>query len=1009
MPTFAHPAVLWWGIPLGALLFVMMLRSAAPLSPARALAALATRALLLLLVLGALAGPERLRSEPEPYALLYLVDLSASVSDTARESALAHLATIAERVCAPHARQALIPVAGRADVLALASGLEPFPGPEALRHLTAATESRRLAAEAVRVLEGNPAPDARAAAEARMRESAQHADWLARLEPGRTDLDDALTLAVNLFPEVTDRRILVYTDANVNAGRFGRGSLGDSPGGGRLGAGVKLALLPLGDEGARDVVAEKLELPSEVRVGQAFDARVTLSSHSPLAARVALLIDDVPTAEQEVTFPARGVQSVVVPTLTRPAGVHRCRAAASAPDESERRNNKLLGAVLALGRERVLVAEAVPGAGANVAAALAAQDVAVERMAADALPTAAGPLAAWGAVVLVEAVHGSLARDQWRALQAWVADGGGLLLLSGTDARALAGFKGSPEEALLPVAFEPPRPDEPQAPPTPQPDPRPRPNPDPTKKEPRRVEIEVPSVSLLLVIDKSGSMAEAKKMTLAKEAAIAAAEALGPEDRIGVLAFDEKPRWVVEFTPARKRTYIQDRVARIVAGGGTDIYPALEEGGTAIAKEESQVRHIVLLTDGVSPMADFQTLVSDLARRRITVSAIGVGDDIDGSLLSGIARWGRGRYFVTSSPDEVPQIFHREARTVVRSVPQGPRPPVSEHAKPEEPATTAVDPGGPPPGPDATAAGPGTAPGAPGALPGGLPGGAGPGTGLGGGLGSGSGEGGGPRGPFKVVPVEPGDILKGIPPAELPDLGTFARSTVRRQAMVALLAAGEDRPLLAYWRYELGKVAVWTSDLRGEAAAAWLAWGSFPKFVAQLARSVGRSAEERMVHPRTEVRYEGAEAVVTVEAPEEREAENLAVETRARWSAPEGRPEPVAVEKIGVGRYRARAPVPKVGTIYTLEVSQKPPHGPERSTTLGLARPYEEEYHDLGTDTLRVEGVARRLGAAVGPSVEDLSAVRPRRRTERDQLAWVLLALAALLLPADVAVRRLGI
>ncbi|MBI3270701.1 MAG: VWA domain-containing protein [Planctomycetes bacterium] len=993
---FTHSSLFWWGIPLGALVFVMALRSASALSSVRTGVALALRGLLVLLVLAALAGPGRRYTEPEPHAVVYVVDLSASVSDATRETVLSQLTALSERLRGPSLRQALIGFAGRADVLDSSTGLrdEAFPNSAARRTLRAETEAKALAARATRVLEGSPSPEQRAAAEADVHEAQALRDGLARMEPGRTDLDDALTLAMNLFPDVSDRQLVVYTDANVNAGRFGRGSPSDAPGGGRPGPGVRIALCPVGDEAARDVVAESLSLPTEVRVGEAFDARVALSARSPLKAKVALLLDDAPLVEQSVEFATRGRQAVVFPNLQLTDGFHRFRVAVEAEGETERRNNRLLGAVLATGRERVLIAEALPQAGSNVEAALAAQDVVVERQPARALPTTAADLASWGAVVLAEGVHESLSRDQWHALERYVADaGGGLVFLSGSDARGLAGFKGSPEEALLPVTFDPPRPEDQPAPPAPQPKPEPEKHPDP-RRRPQRAEVETPSVALLLAIDKSGSMA-GKKMNLAKEAAIAAAEALKEEDQIGVLGFDEKPRWVLEFTSARKRTVITDRVSRILAGGGTEIYPALQEAGRALLRTNAQVKHIILLTDGYTAMADFQNLVVELARQKITVSSIGIGEEFDGTLLSSIARWGHGRYYFTENFDEIPQLFVRETRTAVRAVAsRTPPPPVSEHTKPEE-ATPALTAGGP--GPDAQPPGAGKT--GPDAAQG--AGGAGAGTGAGGRQ--------GPRGPFPVVEKESLDLLKGIPSTPLPVLEQLARSQLRQQAVLCLATSDENMPVLALARYGLGKVAVWTSDLRGEGAPAWVAWPSFSKFLGQLVRSVGRSSEERALHPEVEVRYEGSEAVLTVRAPEERESENLRVETAARCAPPDARPEPVPVEKVGVSQYRIRVPIPETGKLYTLDLFQRVPGGVERSTTLGLARPYEEEYHDLGLDPQRVDACARRLGAKVNPPFAELAAILPRLRTRSQNLAWIFLLAAVLLLPVDVAVRRVGV
>src|SRR5205807_2225711 len=83
---------------------------------------------------------------------------------------------------------------------------------------------------------------------------------------------------------------------------------------------------------------------------------------------------------------------------------------------------------------------------------------------------------------------------------------------------------------------------------------------------------------------------------------------------------------------------------RIVApAGGTSIYPALEQACDALLslpQERARVRHILLLTDGVSAGGDYDALLAKMARAHVTLSTIAVGNDADRDLLSRLARQG---------------------------------------------------------------------------------------------------------------------------------------------------------------------------------------------------------------------------------------------------------------------------------------------------------------------------------------------------------------------------------
>lgn len=93
---------------------------------------------------------------------------------------------------------------------------------------------------------------------------------------------------------------------------------------------------------------------------------------------------------------------------------------------------------------------------------------------------------------------------------------------------------------------------------------------------------EVPSISINLIIDKSGSMSAegggVSKLTLAKEAAMKAIDNLREIDDISVIAFDDTFDVVVPTQKVTDKDYIKELISGIQIRGGTSIYPALEKG-----------------------------------------------------------------------------------------------------------------------------------------------------------------------------------------------------------------------------------------------------------------------------------------------------------------------------------------------------------------------------------------------------------------------------------------------
>src|SRR5262249_599044 len=134
-------------------------------------------------------------------------------------------------------------------------------------------------------------------------------------------------------------------------------------------------------------------------------------------------------------------------------------------------------------------------------------------------------------------------------------------------------------------------------------------------------EKEKPSLAMVLVIDKSGSMGGIK-MEMAKDAAKAAVELLGAKDRVGVIAFDAELFWVSEVQAASNKGQILDRISTIEAGGGTIMGPPMEAAFEALQQTPAKFKHIIVLTDGVSEPADFSGIAQRMAESRMTCSTV---------------------------------------------------------------------------------------------------------------------------------------------------------------------------------------------------------------------------------------------------------------------------------------------------------------------------------------------------------------------------------------------------
>ncbi|MEM1059197.1 MAG: VWA domain-containing protein [Verrucomicrobiota bacterium] len=314
-------------------------------------------------------------------------------------------------------------------------------------------------------------------------------------------------------------------------------------------------------------------------------------------------------------------------------------------------NNQAAAIVQSEGKSKALLISDQPEAARYLALALRQEGVLLDVRPAVGAPTQLSDLQNYDLVIFDNVPATALQPRQMDLIASYVRDfGGGFLMLGGDQAFGLGGYYQTAIEEILPVRSD------------------------------FEKERETPSLGLVLVMDKSGSMS-GLKVEMAKEAAKAAVELLGPQDYAGVVAFDGEAFWAAELGSARDKYAILQRISAIMAGGGTNIEPALELAYSQLSVLPAKLKHVILLTDGVSTPGRFYEVTTQMAQDRITVSTVALGADADQRLLEQIARWGNGRYYFTDNPQSVPQIFTRETMTAAKSalkelpfIPQAARP-----------------------------------------------------------------------------------------------------------------------------------------------------------------------------------------------------------------------------------------------------------------------------------------------------------------------------------------------
>jgi Ca-activated chloride channel homolog len=183
-----------------------------------------------------------------------------------------------------------------------------------------------------------------------------------------------------------------------------------------------------------------------------------------------------------------------------------------------------------------------------------------------------------------------------------------------------------------------------------------------TGRRPNRLPL-----NIAVVIDHSGSMAGAK-IEKTKQAAMQLIDQLSPQDNLALVEFDDRVNVLFPSQHVVDRDALKAQVQRIEPGGSTALYAGVEAGGNQLLKIESKserISRVILLSDGLANVGPSSTsalkgLGRSLSRQGISVTTIGVGDDYNEDLMSGLAEASDANYYYVQDAEKLPEIFAKE-------------------------------------------------------------------------------------------------------------------------------------------------------------------------------------------------------------------------------------------------------------------------------------------------------------------------------------------------------------
>ncbi len=456
-----------------------------------------------------------------------------------------------------------------------------------------------------------------------------------------SDLERAVRRALAELPDDTAGRIVLVTDGVETRGDvLAAASLA-------LAKDVPIDVLPFDQAKQNNVRVVSVRAPSRADEDEPLDLRVVTASTIETDVDIRVLRDGVPLHTGRAHL-AAGEDVLKIRELAPSAGLHRYDVSVSARNasaDSSPDDDTGAAFVRVRGVSLALVIEGDAGKSAPWTSALRGAGFRVVEGGASVLPTDVAGLAAFDLVVLSDVRASDLTKTQVDAMASYARDlGGGLVLMGGDRSFGPGGYARSAIEEVSPVSFD-------------------------LRQKQRRA-----SLAEVIAIDYSGSMgmevSGQTKLALANEAAARSASLLGPGDRLGVEHVDTVVAWTQPMAPVDNPKAIADKIRQVGVGGGgiyTDL--ALEAAYAALAREQVNLKHVLLFADGgdAEQITGCRAMVAAAHAKGMTTSVISLGEGSDTPELAELAKAGEGRFYLIDDATKLPAVFTQETVLASRS------------------------------------------------------------------------------------------------------------------------------------------------------------------------------------------------------------------------------------------------------------------------------------------------------------------------------------------------------
>lgn len=711
-----------------------------------------------------------------------------------------------------------------------------------------------------------------------------------------TNIEEAINTSFSLFDKNASKRIVLITDGEENKGDLLNSVVLLNK------ENIDLKVYKVSNESGNEVYVESVKVPDNISIGEEFTVTTTIESNVQTKGKLTLFSGRDKKAEEEVEI-QKGTNTFVFKDVQTTGGFKNYRVLIEADEDTNGINNEYSCFTNVIAPPNILVIQGKENSALGVIETLKNTSCNYNIVSPNSAPRNLNELLEYKTIVLCDVHKDDLNSGFMDNIESYVKDyGGGVVTFGGENSYALGGYKNTSLEKILPINMD------------------------------KKGKNEVPPISISLIIDKSGSMSsgngEVSKLTLAKEAAMNALDSLRESDEINVIAFDDTYQNVVEMQSVGDIKNIKEMIGGITVGGGTSIYPALEQGYKAQLNSKGKIKHIILLTDGEDSfsLSNYTSLVNDIKNEGITLSTVSVGEDANESLLQTLANEGSGRYYHTDKYTDIPRIFAREvllsAGTYI----------INEEFTPSISSNS--------------------------------------------------------------------EILSGINTKEgIPNLKGYIGTSIKENA-TEILTSNHHEPILASYRYGIGKTVSWTSDINGQWSSDYLTWNKGAQLIKN---AIYWTIPELSDEGKLSISQEGNEALIEFYSDSNLEGSKI----KAIYNSESGSNGEIELIEEEPGKYTGKVKLDEIG-FYNFNVREEKDGEIINNYTGAFSLQYSDEYK-FNKNKDKIKTLVSEVNGKFINNSKDVFKGELKEAYKKINLSNIFLIFALVLFFLDIVYRRLNL